>query len=117
MVEMQCRKAAISKDEIAVASTMATRSNAHQVTYGDWCGPGGSGPDIWGMDGASHVHDVCLDNLKLTWGDETKKLPGDLGSKLQACNQTLCDSATKVGGVGGWTIGTFFNHYGNYTCH
>ena len=53
-------------------------ANAHQVTYEDWCGPGGSGPNLSGHDAACHVHDVCYDTNGLHVLDNfNPNLPGN----------------------------------------
>ncbi len=68
-------------------------ANAHQVTYEDWCGPGGSGPNLSGHDAACHVHDVCYDTNGLHVLDNfNPNLPGNKASALQGCNQQLCNA-------------------------
>jgi len=68
-------------------------ANAHQVTYEDWCGPGGSGPNLSGHDAACHVHDGCYDTNGLHVLDNfNPNLPGNKASALQGCNQQLCNA-------------------------
>jgi hypothetical protein len=68
-------------------------ANAHQVTYEDWCGPGGSGPNLSEHDAACHVHDVCYDTNGLHVLDNfNPNLPANKASALQGCNQQLCNA-------------------------
>jgi hypothetical protein len=89
----------------------------HRLFGTHYCGPGGGGNSTGGVDDLCYAHDTCLDRFHLTWEDETKKLPADQAANLQQCNQTLCDSAAKLGGPSATTIRLFFKGYGNYTCH
>ena len=66
-------------------------ANAHQMTYENWCGPGGSGPDLSGHDSGCHVHDVCYDTHGLKVLDNFNRgFPGT--SALHGCNQQLCNA-------------------------
>ena len=68
-------------------------ANAHQVTYEDWCGPGGSGPNLSGHDAACHVPDVCYDTNGLHVLDNfNPTLPANKASALEECNQQPCNA-------------------------
>lgn len=60
-------------------------------TYGNWCGPGGSGTPTNPTDAACMAHDLCYDQAGLTAGSNFQ----GSNAQLQACNQQLCDA---VGG-------------------
>jgi hypothetical protein len=66
-------------------------ANAHQITYENYWGPGGSGPDLSGHDTGCHVHDVCYDThgLKIL-NNFNRGFPGT--SALHGCNQQLCNA-------------------------
>jgi hypothetical protein len=79
--------------------------------YGHFCGMGGSGSPIEGLDNACAHHDMCY----YTHGSLTATsnlLPAN--PDLQARNQKLCDAASNVIAEGGpnttaaWSIYNFF---------
>lgn len=64
--------------------------------YGNWCGPGGSGPVKDGVDAICKNHDDCFDKGGVTWknnvfgtGDKDKK------QCISDCNKELCSDLMK----------------------
>jgi RHS repeat-associated protein len=64
--------------------------------YGNWCGPGGSGPVKDGVDAICKNHDECFDKTGVTWinnvfgtGDKNKK------ECISDCNKELCNDLMK----------------------
>lgn len=63
-----------------------------QNIYGNWCGPGGSGPTKDGVDAICKKHDNCFNKSGATWKDNV------LGTKdknkeqcIDDCNKDLCN--------------------------
>ena len=62
-------------------------------THGNWAGPGGSGIPTDRADSGAMIHDYCYDtNGHLSAHSNF----GAYNSALQACNQALCDTESKV---------------------
>ncbi|WP_443027647.1 phospholipase A2 family protein [Sphingomonas sp. RIT328] len=75
-------------------------------TYGNYCGAGGSGTPKDKLDAACKAHDDCYSTNGLTVGSNFSLFPN---TKLQQCNQRLCDAA-KGQGSAGYQIRTYFKN-------
>jgi RHS repeat-associated protein len=64
--------------------------------YGNWAGPGGMGAPIDNADAGAMMHDYCYAHSgsggALTAGSNF----GPFNAALQACNQQLCDTESKI---------------------
>jgi RHS repeat-associated protein len=59
--------------------------------YGNYCGPGGSGTPINGVDAACQTHDACYSN----GGYSPMSNFGSPNAGLQGCNQALCNAVNQ----------------------
>jgi RHS repeat-associated protein len=87
--------------------------------YGNWCGHGGSGMPIDGVDWACMAHDACYAKNGLTYADNFNPLIGETkGAAIQGCNEALCSATANASGAGG-KINYFFSWGGGglFDCH
>ena len=62
-----------------------------QNVHGNWCGPGGAGPAIDGVDQCCKDHDGCYDKCKADWKNHMFGTGGsDTQSEMTACDKSLC---------------------------
>ncbi|MBK5276228.1 MAG: hypothetical protein JJE30_14420, partial [Desulfuromonadales bacterium] len=60
--------------------------------YGNWCGPGGSGPTQDGVDKICKKHDKCFDKSGATWINNVYGTSDKNKEKcMDDCNKELCD--------------------------
>ncbi|MCX5719089.1 MAG: hypothetical protein NT055_03830, partial [Nitrospirae bacterium] len=72
--------------------------------YGNWCGPGGSGPATDCYDSACKRHDKCYEDCGINWLSRWS-LGNIVGSCAMACDEELLKGWKKCAcsyGVGGW---------------
>jgi len=61
-----------------------------QNVHGNWCGPGGAGPAIDGVDQCCKDHDGCYDKCKADWKNHMFGTGGsDTQSAMTACDKSL----------------------------
>jgi len=85
-----------------------------------WCGPGGAGPPVNGLDQACQAHDYCYDNHGLTVQDNFNPfLSSSKKAALQMCNQRLCDASRSIltRPLGGAYVNRYFTYVGVARCH
>lgn len=83
-----------------------------------WCGPGGEGPTVNGLDAACKAHDGCYDANGLTAGSNFNPLMGAAKTNaLQQCNQALCSAAWKTSDAGNLRVITYFSQVPVGACH
>jgi hypothetical protein len=86
---------------VDVAFTGSHKPAGFPWHHGNWCGSGGEGIPIDGLDFACMQHDYCYAHNGLTLGNNYG-LPSldDLGQmKLQNCNESLCRAADRNSGI------------------
>ena len=64
-----------------------------------WCGPGGGGTPVNGLDQACMQHDLCYQAIRANPEDNGNGSFWN-GAALQACNQQLCNAASQSSDVG-----------------
>ncbi len=73
---------------------------------GHWCGPGGGGSSIGGIDAACQAHDACYETAGLDASINTSSvsLTPAQAQAAQACNQALYDAARSHPGAPGSSL-------------
>jgi RHS repeat-associated protein len=67
-----------------------------QNIYGNWCGPGGSGPAINGIDECCKGHDDCYKKGGTSWKNSVFGTGGSEKQKcVKDCDRELCDCLKK----------------------
>ena len=75
-----------------------------------WCGPGGAGPPINGLDQACQAHDKCYDDNGLSIGSNYNPfLPPDKKQALERCNKALCNAAAQSSDPGSIRVFEYFS--------
>jgi RHS repeat-associated protein len=64
--------------------------------YGNWCGPGGSGPVLDTLDQCCYDHDSCYDRCNATWKDKVFGTNPQRAAQMQTCDKSLCDCLDSV---------------------
>jgi RHS repeat-associated protein len=81
-----------------------------------WCGPGGGGTPVNGLDQACMQHDLCYQAIRANPEDNGNGSFWN-GAALQACNQQLCNAASQSSDVGAAQVLWYFQNKGLYRCH
>jgi RHS repeat-associated protein len=67
-----------------------------QNIYGNWCGPGGSGPTINGVDGCCKEHDDCYKKSGASWKNSVLGTGSSEKQKcIKDCDKELCKCLKK----------------------
>jgi hypothetical protein len=98
------------------AANEGSRSDTSILFDTRWCGPGGAGQPVNGLDEACQAHDACYDAIVAHISDNNNPNFANKAG-LQACNQQLCDSASHSNDIGSGQAIWYFSHYGLYKCH
>ena len=71
--------------------------NGLRNIYGNWCGPGGSGPVVDPLDQCCFDHDSCYDKCNTTWKDKVFGTKDQQRAvQMQSCDKSLCDCLEKI---------------------
>jgi RHS repeat-associated protein len=89
----------------------------HRLFGTHYCGPGGGGDPVNGLDSACAAHDTCYKNAGLSWFDNfNPSLSSGQQSAISACNQQLCSATQSSGDYGASTVRNYFTYTGLYSC-
>lgn len=87
-------------------------ANREHNWYGNWCGPGGSENTLNDLDAACKIHDECYDKNGLTaLSNFSQYMAPDRRRALEACNQSLCDSAQVSSSPGAVAVNGYFSRF------
>jgi hypothetical protein len=76
-----------------------------------WCGPGGAGRTVSGLDEACKAHDACYDANHLSAGSNFSPfLSQSQQNALQSCNQQLCNAARTSSDPGTSRVNFYFTY-------
>lgn len=84
-----------------------------------YCGKGGSGQTVNGLDRSCYAHDACYAAYGLNYSDNfSLTLSFSKSEALKACNQNLCNSARQLSTPGASQVNKFFTYGGGgfYGC-
>jgi len=80
--------------------------------HGNYCGAGGTGDPVDGLDASCMVHDFFYDKYGYSMGSNFQNPFSDLDPDptLQKINQGLCDGASTAGGFSGGAVQGYFTY-------
>jgi RHS repeat-associated protein len=80
--------------------------------HGNYCGAGGTGDPVDGLDASCMVHDFFYDQYGYSMGSNFQNPFSDLDPDptLQKINQGLCDGASAAGGFSGGAVQGYFTY-------
>ncbi len=86
-----------------------------------WCGPGGAGPTVNGLDAACQAHDLCYGAHGFTsfsnWSPYLSPLLSQSQEQaLQQCNQALCNAASHSNDPGSTRVQMYFTSVSAGAC-